>query len=214
MRAIVTAILSVCLLAGSTLGAQKKDSRERGNAFLKSLVVPGWGQLDSGHKRTATLFALGELSLIGAMYASHSRGVVKRTDYEAYAAQYAGVIGDHSHDFYVDVGNWDCVEDYNEQRLKDREFDQLYTSSSDRWGWDSHEHRVRMKKIRVQSDEAFNAVYYFVGGLILNHIASAIHAGRTARPSQSQTSVVPNWHLSVTPTAGVRGVAVRLSYLF
>jgi len=214
MRLIISAILSVCLLAGSMLGAQKTGSRERGNAFLKSLVVPGWGQLDNGHKRTATLFALGELSLIGAMYASHSRGVVKRSDYEAYAAQYAGVTGDHSHDFFVDVGNWDCVDNYNEQRLKDREFDQLYTSSSDRWVWDSQEHRIRMKKIRVQSDEAFNAIYYLVGGLILNHIASAIHAGRTAHPTRSQTSVIPDWHVSFAPTAGVQGVSLRLSCFF
>jgi hypothetical protein len=214
MRSIIAAILSLCLLATSTLGAERKGSRERGNAFLKSLVVPGWGQLSSGHKSTATLFALSELTLLGTMYASHYRGVAKRTDYKAYAAQYAGVVGSHPHDFYVDVGNWENVDGYNEQRLKDREFDQLYTDASDRWQWDSNEHRVRMKKIRVQSDEAFNAIYYLVGGLILNHIASAIHAGRTARIPADQSSAVPNWHLSVSPTTGTRGVALRFSYLF
>ncbi|MFH1010537.1 MAG: hypothetical protein V1784_04805, partial [bacterium] len=179
-----------------------------------SLVVPGWGQWRAGHKRSATYIALGELTFFGGMYAFHNYGTAKRSDYKAYAAQYAGVEGDHPHEFYVDVGNWDRVEDYNEQRLKDREFDRLYTSSLDRWEWDSYEHRIRMKKIRVQSDKALNAVYYLVGGIALNHIASAIHAGRTAPAKKEVSSASSGWHLFFAPLPDSPGLSVYLNCRF
>jgi hypothetical protein len=214
MRTVFVAILSMGLLAFPGSGAQKPTSRARGNAFLKSLVLPGWGQYDSGRKRSAVFFALGELAVFSGMYAFHVRGVVKRRDYIAYAAQYAGVVGDHPQSFYVDVGNWDRVEDYNEQRLKDREFDQLYTSPLDRWEWDSYAHRVRMKKIRVQSGRAFNTVYYLIGGLILNHIGSAIHAGRGVRGSKNGDSASRAWRFFVAPVSDRQGLSLHFNYSF
>ncbi len=214
MRAILLAVVLLGLLAPPTFAASKEVAKARATAFLKSLILPGWGQYGSGDKTSAAVFALTELGFLGGMYGFHSYAVVKRDDYEAYAAQYAGVIGDHPHDFYVDVGNWDRVENYNEQRLKDREFDRLYTSSSDSWDWDSYEHRVRMKKIRVQSDKAFNGVYYLAGGLVLNHLASAIHAGRSARLSEGTSSAVRDWNLFFTSSPDKRGLSVHLSCSF
>ncbi|MBM3325184.1 MAG: hypothetical protein FJY66_05905 [Calditrichaeota bacterium] len=214
MRRIIILVFSIALLASPVLGAEKRTSSERGSAFLKSLVVPGWGQWSAGHKTSATFFAMGELAFLGGMYAFHSYGTARRSDYKSYAAQHAGVVGDHPHDFYVDVGNWDRVEDYNEQRLKDREFDQLYTSASDQWEWDSYEHRIRMKKIRVQSDKALNAVYYLVGGIALNHIASAIHAGRTAPARKETSSANSDWHLFFAPVSDRPGLSVYLNCRF
>ena len=214
MRRILIVVLSIGLLTAPAFTAQKRTSRERGNAFLKSLVIPGWGQYDNGRKKSAVVFALGELALFGGMYAFHSYGVAKRDDYKALAAQHAGVVGDHSHGFYVDVGNWARVEDYNEERLRDREFDRLYTSRLDRWEWDSSENRVRMKEIRVQSDKAFNAIYFIVGGLILNHIGSAIHAGRTSTRPETHASNDREWRFFFTPLSNRQGLSFNLNYLF
>lgn len=213
MRIILVAALSLALLAHPGLATPKGASGDRGAAFLKSLILPGWGQYDTGRKRAALLFALGELAVFGGMYAFHARGVAKRSDYKAYAAQHAGVVGGHPHSFYVDVGNWDRVEDYNEQRLKDREFDRLYTSPSERWEWDSDQHRVRMKKIRVQSDKAFNAVYYLIGGLLLNHIGSAIHAGRGARRSE-EGAPRREFRAFFAPLSDRQGLSLHLNYSF
>ncbi|MBU1936248.1 hypothetical protein KKG05_02535 [bacterium] len=214
MRKILIIILSIALLVPPAIGASKK-SKERGDAFLKSLVLPGWGQYDSGHKKSAVLFALTECAIIGGMVAFNAHGAAKRDDYKALASLHAGVVGDHSHDFYVDIGNWDNVDDYNEQRLQDREFDRLYTSTLDYWEWDSQASRVEMEKIRIQSDKAFNAVYYLIGGIVLNHIASAIHAGRVASTGKAEaTSSSRAWHLGFTPHARSQGLSVHLSCAF
>jgi hypothetical protein len=148
------------------------------------------------------------------MVAFRAHGAAKRDDYRAMAALHAGVVGDHSHDFYVDIGNWDNVDDYNEQRLQDREFDRLYTSTLDSWEWDSKESRVQMEKIRIQSDKAFNSIYYLIGGIVLNHIASAIHAGRVTSKRNTQATSSRDWHLGFIPHARSQGLSVHLSCAF
>lgn len=213
MRKIFIAILSVVLLTSPGWSASKL-SKERGDAFLKSLLIPGWGQYDNGYKRSALVFVFSELAIFGGMYAFHQHGVAKRSDYKAYAAQHAGVVDEHPHGFYVDIGNWDCVEDYNEQRLQDREFDRLYTSSLDWWEWNSSENRLHMEKIRIQSDRAFNSVYFLIGGLVLNHIASAIHAGRAVSREKKQNSAFRDWNLSFIPLSGGQGLSLHLDYSF
>jgi hypothetical protein len=148
-------------------------------AFLQSFLVPGWGQYSLGAKRSAATFFTAELLMLGGILSTRSYGVSTRDDYEALAAAHAGVVGEHGHDFYVDVGNWMSVHEFNQQRLSDREFDRLYSSENDYWAWDSEGNRDRMERLRVNSDQALNSTYYFVGGIILNHLASAVHAGRT-----------------------------------
>ena len=213
MHRILIIILSVGLLVSPAIGASKK-SRERGDAFLKSLVLPGWGQYDGGHKKSAVFFALTEVAIIGGMVAFRAHGAAKRNDYKALAAMHAGVVGEHPHDFYVDIGNWDSVDDYNEQRLQDREFDRLYTSTLDSWEWDSQESRIQMEKIRIQSDKSFNSVYYLIGGIVLNHIASAIHAGRVTSKGKTQATSSRDWHLGFTPLTRSQGLSVHLSCAF
>jgi hypothetical protein len=160
----------------TTAAAQKKG----GSAFLQSLLIPGWGQYSLGETKTALLFFGAEVALVGGLLTVQSYGELTRDDYEALAAAHAGVTGDHDHDYYVDVGNWLTVNDFNNQRLLERNYASLYTDPVDFWYWDSEEKRAEMEKLRIRSDRAFNSVLYFAAGMALNHLASAIHAGRRA----------------------------------
>jgi hypothetical protein len=192
------------------------DKSPGGSAFLKSLVVPGWGQYSLDRPNTALGFFSAELALIGGMLTLNAYGKSTRDDYRALATACAGVTGIRGHDFYVDVGNWMNVDQYNEQRLRDREFAALYTSPSDRWAWDSDQHRSQMETIRIRSDRAFNSILYLAGGLVLNHVASAIHAGRLAVQRQRQASALSpaGWAVDVTPMSKVTGVNVHFSHSF
>ncbi len=144
-----------------------------------------------------------------------SYGRSTRADYEALARAHAGVTGGHGHDFYVDVANWMTVEEYNERRLQERNFDALYTSPLDHWAWDSNTHRAQMEDTRIKSDRAFNRVIYFVGGMVLNHVTSAIHAGRMAarmREAEAPQSQIyaPAWDFAVEPLVPAAGLQLRL----
>lgn len=210
-------ILTVALAILACLTAVEAQEAPAGkSAFLKSLVIPGWGQYSLGQPNSALTFFGGDLALVGGMLALNAYGRSARDDYKALATAHAGVTGDHDHDFYVDVGNWMNVDQYNERRLRDRDYDALYTSPLDRWAWDSEEHRSEMERIRVKSDRAFNSVIYVVGAMVANHIASAIHAGRTAARLRAESENVSptSWNLGVQPHVFSQGVTVTWSYSF
>lgn len=208
-------VLLLLLVLPASLFAQPS---ERGrSAFLKSLVVPGWGQYSLGRKNSALGFLGADVMLVGGMLTLSSYGRSTRADYKALASAYAGVVGDHDHDFYVDVANWMTVDEYNERRLQQRDFDALYTSAADYWAWDTEDHRAEMENLRIKSDRAFNNIIYLVGGVVLNHIASAIHAGRLAARlrAQEQADVGPlKWDFNVEPVTPSVGIQLRVTRNF
>jgi hypothetical protein len=217
MKLSVRALLAVCC-AATTLCPLRTHAEEarRGTAFVKSLLLPGWGQLEVGSKNAALTFFGTEVGLVGGLLALNSYGSANRADYRALAAAYAGVIGDHGHDFYVDVGNWMSVDEFNERRLREREFDALYTATQDRWYWDTDEHRGQMERARIRSDAAFNKIFYFVGGLVINHVASAIHAGRSQATQRKQASILSpqGWQVGVDPSVRDRGLRLSFTHQF
>jgi hypothetical protein len=198
------------------LVSQAKETRRGGSAFFKSLVIPGWGQLELGQRSAALTFFGTEVALVGGMLALNSYGRAGRADYRSLAAAYAGVVGNHDHDFYVDVGNWMSVDEYNERRLRDRQFDALYTSPEDRWYWDSEDHRGEMERARVRSDGAVNKILCLGGGLAINHVASAIHAGRAQTKQHKQASILSpqGWSVGLHPAIRDRGLRVSLTHSF
>jgi hypothetical protein len=212
----LTRILLLLTVGLSVTTAEAKTAKPGGTAFLKSLAVPGWGQYSLGHKSAALAFLGADLALVGGMLTLNSYSHSTRDDYHALAAAYAGISGDHSHNYYVDVGNWMTVDQFNEQRLRNREFDALYTNPADRWMWDTDAHRSQMKDIRIKSDRAKNGILYLVGGLVLNHVASAIHAGRMAvrQREQSGAALEPSWDVNFQPVNAYSGLSIRFSHSF
>jgi len=206
-------ILFVLILPSLLFAAEGKS---RKTAFFQSLVIPGWGQYSLGKKNAALAFFGTEAALIGGIYAFRAYGASARDDYEAMAAAYAGVVGNHGHGFYVDVGNWTSVDEFNERRLQERQFDQLYVRDSDRWQWDTDQHRAEMRSRRVKADRAFNSVIYMIGGLVLNHVASALHAGRASvRRDVSETETpLPAWAFAVQPASGRGGIRFAVARSF
>jgi hypothetical protein len=187
-----------------------------GAPFLKSLIIPGWGQYGLGQKNAALAFFGADIILLGGALTLQSYGKSAEQDYKALAEAHAQVTGDHGHSFYVDVGNWMTVEEYNEERLRDRQYDALYTSAGDAWNWDNVNNRDLMKKTRVKSDRAFNRIYYFAGGMILNHLAAALHAGRVAagRKAHSNLQQSSGLQFGVTPLTSSKGLLVSVSRSF
>jgi hypothetical protein len=183
-RGIIFPLIACLLLTAlwTPVGAEGKGGKE----FLQSLLIPGWGQYSMGQKRSALMFISSEVLFLGGVLSMQSYGHSTRDDYEALARAHAGVTGSHDHDFFVDVGNWMSVEDFNNQRMLERNFGSMYSGAANAWSWDSEENRSNMEKIRIRSDRAFNSILYFAAGIAVNHLASAIHAGRQAAIRKSK----------------------------
>jgi hypothetical protein len=83
--------------------------------------------------------------------------------------------------FFVDVGNFLSVDDYNQKKLQDRQPEKLYDPAAGyAWRWDTDENRETYRSQRVAADNMYNNQKFVVLGVLLNHVASAINAGRAA----------------------------------
>ncbi|MBU1919550.1 hypothetical protein KKG66_01800 [bacterium] len=212
------AFLLIASLLLTALAVPAHAEGKGGSAFLQSLLIPGWGQHSLGQKRTALMFFSAEVLCLSGILSMRAYGSSTRDDYKALASAHAGVIGDHDHDFYVDVGNWMSVDDFNNQRMLERNFGSIYSADDEVWNWDSEGNRATMEKIRIRSDRAFNSVIYFAAGMAINHLASAIHAGRQASIKNSadlsDNSKSKRMQLDWSPMVASDGIGLRFNCRF
>lgn len=143
---------------------------------IKSAILPGWGEYDLNKCSRGNFFLTTEIIGVALTTFSYVKSSNIATTYQAIAAEHANVIGDgKNHQFWVDIGNYDSQIDYNEEHLRWREFDNLYPNEANwNWDWDTEEKRKEFENLRIESDRMKLAGKFFIGGIILNHIISAI----------------------------------------
>lgn len=158
------------------------DKKSPALAALYSLVVPGMGEYYSGDFSSGKYFLAGEGVLWLTYTVFELYGNSLRDDSRAFAASRAGIDpGGKNNQFFVDIGNFLSVAEYNEKQLRDREPEKLYDASSGySWRWDSEESRVTYRGQRIDAENMFNNRKFVIAAVIINHVASAINAARSA----------------------------------
>jgi len=203
LRRATIALLVLCFALPAVAGDKGQA------AFLKSLVIPGWGQYELDRPRHAIAFLGADLLLIGSALTLRHHGLQLRDNYEAFAASNAGVTGSHPREYYIDVANWMNVFDYNEQRMSERNFGALYDTETEYWNWGSEAERARMDEMRLDSDRSLNRVIYAVALIGVNHLVSAFHAGRLAANADRSEPKL-GWNISPDQYRDGGGVHVSL----
>jgi hypothetical protein len=206
------------LLHGVDLGAPLKSSildeatpsrkKNVGLAFFFSLAVPGMGELYVGDYSVGRFFTMAEAGL-WLTYASFDMyGNWVRNDARSFARSHGGVNTQGKDDqYFVDVGNFIDIYEYNEKKLRDRQPDKLYAVSPEYfWKWDTDENRSRYRELRISHDRAFNNVRFVVAAVIVNHIVSAVHAARSAISHNKRLSEASLWNMHVSPTMSERQI--------
>lgn len=148
------------------------------SAFLRSLILPGWGQrYGERYVRGAIYTSLDVIFWSGLIYSqlNYNDGV---GHYEAFARIHAGVTGDQTDQFWVDIGNYDNRDDFNEAQRQQRDYDSQYRRPGQFWDWDTESNRTRFEDLRIEAGQHRNRVWYFLGGLVINRVISAIDASR------------------------------------
>jgi len=159
------------------------DSKKSvGLAVLYSLAVPGMGELYAGNFSSGKYF-LGAEGLLWLTYAVFDiRAFALQDDARAFAVAHAGVSpSGKGDDFYVDVGNFSTLADYNAKKMRDRTPELVYDPAAGyNWSWDLDANRMAFRDQRVSADNVFNNRKFVIGAILVNHIASAINAARVA----------------------------------
>jgi len=182
-KRIVSLILILLLFPILALEAQESTTQDsllsvqaaRG-LLLRSMVLPGWGEHHLNyHQRGYTLNSselLFWVSYAALLYFGNSA----EQDMQAYAATHAG-IDPKGKDiyYYTDVGNYNTIYEYNDQKLRYRQYASLYPDNEVYfWAWDSDASRKKFDGLRYDSQQLLHLASFALGGLIVNRIVSMI----------------------------------------
>ena len=196
-KQIVTAIVLTQVLYTQQLGPTVDQQKPFFSPVVKSLVLPGWGEYSLDNQIRGRIFVLSETVLLLAILGSYSVAQRQETEYKAYAAEHAGIdpIG-KDRQFWVDIGNYSSLFTFNEEHLRWRDFNALYEDNDTwAWAWDSSNNRERFENMRIASDIWRLRGSFLIGGVVLNHIVSAIDALYLSKISNIQETVVsPNYN--------------------
>jgi len=136
-----------------------------------------------------------ESGLVLSIIGSTTYANILKKNYIAYAVAHAAVSSSgKSHKYWVDIGNFSTIEDYNDEHLRNREMDDIYEVSP-QWGWvwDSDSHRDFFEQKRILSDQMKQVASFGVGAMILNHMVSAIDALYLKRIGREKSLSVLPW---------------------
>ena len=146
------------------------------NPIIKSAILPGWGQLDLVNHQRSRVFMFTEFSLLVSCIGSYVFSKNQINNYQSFSANHAGVnVYGKNHKYWVDIGNYNNYLDYNDEHLRFRESDDLY-SFENKWEWDSIKNKKKFKKMRINADLLNRQINFFIGAIIINHIISSIDA--------------------------------------
>lgn len=161
------------------------------NAKIKSLILPGWGELSIDKQSRAKYFLYAESILIISAYSFNKLSSNYRSDYTAYAIQHANVdITNRDYMFALDIGSNDNIEEFNNIKKRQRallmELDpggnvvrdfghQVYPERAGYdWDWDSDTNRSTFNSMRINSINYEKYAGFAVAGMLLNRIVSLI----------------------------------------
>jgi hypothetical protein len=161
-------------------GTPKKKST--GLAAIYSLLLPGMGELYADGFESGKYFLIAE----GALWLTYASfevyGNQLRDDSRSFAQAHAGILPSGKEDqYFVDIGNFLDVREFNENKLRDREPERLYDPlSAYAWHWDSDVSRATYREQRIASENMYNNKKFVVAAILINHVGSAINAVRSA----------------------------------
>ncbi|MCK9483742.1 MAG: hypothetical protein M0R34_05215 [Candidatus Marinimicrobia bacterium] len=144
--------------------------------LLRSAILPGWGERHLGYVERSYSFNVSEIALWVTYLAFQWYGTAVENDMKAYAATHAGIDPKGKDQYYfTDIGNYDNIYEYNDQKLRYRTVNLLYPLTPEYyWAWDSESSRRSFDKSRIKSATALRNASFAIAGLVANRIISML----------------------------------------
>ncbi|MBX7047171.1 MAG: hypothetical protein K1X86_15180 [Ignavibacteria bacterium] len=157
--------------------APAKDKKSAGIAMLLSLLVPGAGHLYINRMDVGKFFVMGEAASWIGLAGLNIYGDALQEDYKTFAVQNAGVNKTgKDKDYFSNVGNFNSVYDYNNDKLLKGQYTQLYDVNTYYWNWNNVANRDDYENQRKTSERVYNSRVVFGTTLIINRVVSALSA--------------------------------------
>jgi len=213
--------LLICLL-GLTTGAISQPVKKTVDrlpdpkiAFLKSMVLPGWGHYYVNHSHwNRGKYHMGADAILILSYLGlsiHSSAL--RQNWYSYGNVGAGVsIRDRSRRFQIAVGNFDNLQSYNDYQARSRNWNQQFDDTPEnRWHWDNKAARSKYNDLRSRFEQIDNQLPALLVLMAVNRLISGISAYNRAQ--KRKASLVTS-SLYLTPYEGTQGLVANLKFQF
>ncbi|MBC8478719.1 MAG: hypothetical protein ISR91_03085 [Candidatus Delongbacteria bacterium] len=185
-------LLVMMLLLPATATAEEDVDKSPGGAFLRSLIFPGWGENYMERPTSGYWFRGIEYALLAGITGYSVYSSWRAEEYRSLAEDHAGINSNgRTHSYYVNIGIYDNVDDYNQAMRRDNNYDACLYDSADAWQWDSRTNRHRFRQVRLVADDAKAKAVILGGGVFLNHVFSAIHALKLGGTDRFSVSIYP-----------------------
>jgi hypothetical protein len=204
----------------SNLFLKADDTKKSvGLAVVLSLLLPGMGELYAGDYSTGRYSTAAE----GALWLTYTSfelyGTWVRDDARKLAVTTADVnLAGQSNQFFVDIGNYKDVYQYNERKLQDRQEEKLYDPNSIYfWSWNSESDRQKYRNLRISSDQAFNNKQFVLGAVLVNHVVSAINAARSVIAYNNKNEILQSINFDTKILGSLdnpQGIVLKISKTF
>ncbi len=187
--------------------------KDRKNAFFRSLILPGAGEHYLGKQNFARAFFAAEVSLWLSYFAFQQYGKWLREDALTFAATHSGAtIDGKPSQFFVDIGNYTDIYQYNDAKLRYGEYEKYYKEADYFWSWDLVSNQQKFENMRISSDRARNRSTYVLGAIFANHLISAIHATwQTHRHNKKINEMTSSQvHFNVSANYFTGGISLKI----
>jgi hypothetical protein len=192
-----------------------QDMPDPEGAFIRSLVVPGWGHYyvnpDEWNRGQVHLGT--EAVLIASYFGFSLRADNLESQYEALASLKAGVdVSGRSRSFQIAIGDFNTLREYNEFQLRSRNWNRLFEDQPEnRWEWQGENNRNIYNNLRSDVDRVRNQLPAILGLMVVNRVLSAISAYNRAKALSNipEMTVVP-----ISTSSQELGVVARLNLHF
>jgi hypothetical protein len=188
-------------------------------AVVYSLFVPGMGQTYVGSFRTGKYYFFAESGLWLTYAGFRVYGNWLHQDAQSYATEHAAANFNGKNDqFEVNIGNFNTTDEYNQAKLRNREYNLIYSDSQYQWDWQGNDaNRLQFKNIRIQSASVYDNSRFLIGAVVVNHIISAFMAGRAAVAYNRSLASEQNWHieaLALGSVGNIHGIGLSFTKIF
>jgi hypothetical protein len=196
-------ILLVTVASGASaqdLSRSEADLPEPKVAFLKSMVLPGWGHyyVNESDWTRGKYHLAGEAGLILSYLGLSIHSNNLQQNWSSYGEHKAGVqIEGRSRNFQLAVGDFNSLEDYNDYQLRSRNWDQLFENTPEnRWNWSSVQERSTYNDLRSRFEKIDQQLPALLAMMGLNRIISGISAYNRAKEQEKSDTFTSSVYFS------------------
>jgi hypothetical protein len=184
-------------------------------ALLMSCVLPGWGEMYTGHTARGRAFMAAEAAIWAAYAGFTIQSGMREEDYREFAEVFAGVPGGAESDYYQDIADYirnEGYDSYNEAvrddarslypddpAAQDAYFAEHGYFGDAAWEWESDARFREYRRLRHVAGVSDKKAFYMTGLAVLNRAVSAIDSAWMARLGNQGAASGARASISVTP---------------